>query len=113
MKSGKSLEKLILGLEKTLADSNTVLIESPKKIRDKVTGRLREHDVVLTFKDLHHEVTVAIECRDRPRPITVNQVEGFHTKLQHTGINQGIIVSPKGFYKTARTPASTSLRRAL
>ena len=105
MKTGRSLEKLIFQLEKALSNNNNVLIESPKRLRDKVTGQLREHDVVLTIKNKHHEVTIAIECRDRSRRITVNQVEGFYTKLQHTGIDQGVIVSPKGFYNTARKKA--------
>jgi len=105
LKTGKSLEKLIFELEKALSANENVQIESPKKYRDKVTGKLREYDVVLTIKEKHHEVTVAIECRDRSRPITVGQVEGFYTKLQHTGIDKGVIVSPKGFYNTARKKA--------
>ena len=105
MKTGKSLEKLIYHLEKMVADNNNVLIESPRRIRDKITGQFREHDVVLTIKQHHHELQLAIECRDRSRPVTVNQVESFWTKLQHTGIDQGVIVSPKGFYKTARKKA--------
>lgn len=105
MKTGKALETLIFELEKALSANENVKIESPKKFRDKVTGQLREHDVVITIKEKHHEIVVAIECRDRSRPVTVNQVEAFHTKLQHTGINQGILVSPKGFYSTARKKA--------
>ena len=32
-------------------------------------------------------------------------VEAFHTKCQHTGVNQGVIVSTSGFANTARTKA--------
>ena len=63
MKTGKSLEKLVFVLEKALSANDNVRIESPKKFRDKVTGQLREYDVVLTIKEKHHEVTVAIELR--------------------------------------------------
>jgi Restriction endonuclease len=102
MKPGKSLENLTRHLENVLAnDKESIIVESPKKLPDFITGKPREHDIVITVKERHHELKIAIECRDRSRPITVNQVEGFWAKCQHTGINQGIIVSAKGFYNTA------------
>ncbi|MBW1780964.1 MAG: restriction endonuclease [Deltaproteobacteria bacterium] len=102
MKKGRSLEKLVAYLEKHLSNNDLVTVESPKRLRDKSTGRLREHDVVLTIKSGHHTVLVAIECRDRSRPIGVPQLEGFAKKCQETGVGQGVIVSPCGFTKTAR-----------
>jgi hypothetical protein len=101
-KAGKSLEELVSSLENVLGDSGNVVVESPKRLRDKITGKLREHDVVLTINQAHHQVIVAIECRDRSRPITVNQVEGFWKKCQDTGVDHGVIVSSIGFYNTAR-----------
>jgi len=105
MKKGKALEKLIESLERAMADKEYVIVESPKKLPDKRTGRLREHDVVLTVKQAHHQMFIAIECRDRSRPITVPQVEGFYQKCLDTSIDQGIIVSSSGFYRTAREKA--------
>lgn len=105
MKQGKALERLISSLEKALADSPNVLVESPKRLPDRTTGKLREHDVVLTVTEGHHLFLIAIECRELSRPITVNQVEGFWAKCQDTGIGQGIMVSTSGFYNTARTKA--------
>ena len=72
---------------------------------DKSTGRMREHDVVLTITSGHHTVLVAVECRDRSRPVGVTQLEGFAKKCQETGIGQGVIVSPVGFTKTAPAKA--------
>lgn len=74
-------------------------------MRDKSTGRLREHDVVLTITSGHHTVLVAVECRDRSRPVGVTQLEGFAKKCQETGIGQGVVVSPRGFTKTAPAKA--------
>lgn len=105
MKKGKSLEKLVAHLEKILTKDKNATVESPKKIRDRVTKKLREHDVVITFVQGHHQLLIAIECRDRSRPITCEQIECFVTKCRDTEINQGIIVSSKGFYKTARQKA--------
>ena len=85
MRQGKSLEALVEQLERSLAKSENVSVSAPKKLRDRITGRLREHDVVLTVNQGHHEILIAIECRDRSRPITVNQVEGFWAKCHDTG----------------------------
>lgn len=105
MKKGRSLEKLVAYLERHLTNHDMVKVESPKRLRDKSTGRLREHDVVLTIKSGHHTVLVAVECRDRSRPVGVPQLEGFAKKCQETGVVQGVIVSPCGFTKTAPAKA--------
>jgi len=107
MKKGRSLEKLVAYLERYFAVDDMVTVESPKRLRDKSTGRLREHDVVLTITSGHHTVLVAVECRDRSRPVGVNQLEGFAKKCQETGIGQGVIVSPVGFTKTAPVKAKS------
>lgn len=103
MKPGRSLEKLVAYLEKHFAASDTVTVESPKRLPDKTTGKKREHDVVLTVKSGHHIMTVAIECRDRSRPVGVPQVEAFAKKCAETLVNKGVIVSPCGFTSTALT----------
>jgi hypothetical protein len=78
-----------------------VNIESPKHLPEINTGFLREHDVVLTIKNGHHTLIVAIECRDRSRPVGRPQLEAFAKKCERTGINQGIMVSPCGFIRKA------------
>jgi len=108
MKSGKSLEKLVAYLERHFAASNTVLVESPKRLPDKTTGKLREHDVVLTISSGHHKILVAVECRDRSRPVGVPQIEAFAKKCSETLIDKGVIVSPRGFTSTA-LPKSKAL----
>lgn len=101
-KDGKALQRLIRSIESALAAGNTsIRVEMEKRFPDKVTGKLREHDVVLTVTHKHHETIIAMECRDRSRPVGVDAVEAFHAKCQHTGIHSGIIVSGTGFYKTA------------
>jgi len=104
-KQGKALESLVASLEKALADTPNVKVHSPMRLPDRTTGKLREHDVVLELNEGHHSLLIAIECRDRSRPIGVPQVEAFGAKCLDTGINQGIIVSTMGFYNTAKTKA--------
>lgn len=94
---GRSLEKLVARIETILAGSKNVSVESPKRLEDRITGRSREHDVVLSIQQGHHNLTISIECRDRKTKVGTPQVEGFWKKCQDTGIDQGIIVSSNGF----------------
>jgi hypothetical protein len=100
-KDGKDLQRLIRIIESARAAGKEIAIESPKFFPDRITGRPREHDVVLTIKHAHHEIVVALECRDRSRKVGISEVEAFQTKCRDTGIHSGIIVSSKGFYSTA------------
>ncbi len=104
MRMGRPLEVLVSHLEKVLS-VGTVKVESPKRLRDRVTNKLREHDVVLAVNQGHHQMTVALECRDHARPVDVSQVEAFNTKCQHTGVDVGIIVSTRGFSRGAQVKA--------
>lgn len=100
-KPGQSLQELVRAIERVTNPDPSITVESPKRLRDKDTGRLREHDVVMTITMPSRELIVAIECRDRSRKVDVNQVESFCKKCQCTNVNSGIIVSSRGFYSTA------------
>jgi hypothetical protein len=102
---GKELEQLVRALESAWANKENVKIESPKRLRDKRTNALREHDVILTISEHHHDFVVAMECRDRSRPVGVNEVEAFHQKCLDTSVDKGVIVSSRGFTDTARKKA--------
>jgi hypothetical protein len=106
-KDGKALQRLIRAIEGALAAGNeTIKIETGKRFPDKSTGKPREHDVVLTLTNKHHETIIVLECRDRSRPVGVDAVEAFHTKCLDTGIHSGIIVSASRFCRTAVKKAS-------
>jgi Restriction endonuclease len=105
MKPGENLQRLVRALEQATNNHAHVKVESPKRLPDKDTGQLREHDVVLTFSLGHHTMLVALECRDRSRKVGVPAVEAFRHKCDRTGVHRGIIVSPLGFTKTALAKA--------
>jgi len=48
-KTGKSLEKLIEHLEKVLTDNTNTTIQAPVRLTDRITGRKREHDVLIGY----------------------------------------------------------------
>src|SRR2546421_70705 len=101
-KPGRELQEIIRALESVRAHGENVQIESPKRLPDRANPkRTREHDVLLTYTLQHHKVLLALECRDRSRPVGVEAVEAFSRKCEDTGIDRGIIVSAKGFTKTA------------
>jgi Restriction endonuclease len=101
MKPGENLQRLVRALEQATNNNPNVKVESPKRMPDKDTGRLREHDVVLTFSLSHHTIVMALECRDRSRKVGVPDVEAFRKKCDRTGIDRAIMVSATGFAKTA------------
>jgi hypothetical protein len=99
------LQRLVHAIESATAGTDNVKVTSPMRLRDKDSGRLREHDVVIAFAQGHHEILIALECRDRSRKVGVAEVEAFCTKCEATSVPMGIIVSSKGFATTAVTKA--------
>ena len=106
MRPGENLQRLVQALEQATKNNPNVKVKSPKRMPDKGTGRLREHDVVLTFSLQHHTMNMALECRDRTRPIGVPDVEAFRGKCDRTGIHRATMVSATGFTKTALVKAT-------
>jgi len=102
---GQRFQNFVAMLERMFAHRDGVKVESPLRLRDKDTGRLREHDVVITRTTHHGPSLTALECKDHGRKIGVTEVEAFSKKCEKTGIHRGIIVSSSGFAETARTKA--------
>jgi hypothetical protein len=94
---GRDLEQLVEMIERAIQGNSDVLVESPKRLRDRDTRRLREHDVVLTITRVHHKIVVAVECKDRSRKVGVSEVEAFAKKCERTGVHAGLMVSSLGF----------------
>jgi hypothetical protein len=105
-RQGEEFHRLVEILERAVVDHPNITVESPKYLTDKVTEELREHDIVLTQRSPQRTTITAIECRDRSRLVTVNQLEEFHAKCEHTGVDKRVIVSRLGFYKTALKKAA-------
>lgn len=101
MRPSRSLEKLVAHLQGHLIESGSVLIESPKHLRDNSSGRMLRHDVVLTVTSGYHTFLVAIECRERNRPVGSSQLAAFARKCSATSIDKSAIVSTCGFTRTA------------
>lgn len=105
-RAGRVFEQTVALIERAIAGEASVTLESPKSLVDRVTGQPREMDIVLTYHLPNRDLLVAIECRDHARPCGSSQVEAYHTKCQHTGVNLGIIVAANGFTAPAREKAT-------
>jgi hypothetical protein len=99
-RQGEGFHTLVHAIERAIAITG-LRIEAPKMMPDKDTGQQREHDIVLTFTEHHHEMLLSIECRDRGRPVGVPDIEAFHKKCERTGIDRGVFLSATGFANTA------------
>ncbi|MBD3360005.1 MAG: hypothetical protein GF365_04855 [Candidatus Buchananbacteria bacterium] len=72
------------------------------KIDGKFSGRKREIDILINGKCGVFDVQVAIESKNQSRPVDVDKVEAFSTKLKDIGADLGIMVCANGFTTTAR-----------
>ncbi|HVN70826.1 MAG TPA: restriction endonuclease [Desulfomonilia bacterium] len=107
MRSNRLLKELVSYLRQCPFGDDTILIESPKRLRNKSTGRFLHHDAVLTITSWYHTVLVAVQCRERSSPVGLPQIEEFARKCTATCICRSVIVSLSGFTKPALIKAKT------
>lgn len=105
VKTGKSFENLVHIIEKALVDSPNYSVQKNVFIKDTITGKLRQNDVLITIHESHHKLVISIECKDYSSKVGVNLIEAFKLKCENTGIAKGIIVSVLGFSSQALVKA--------
>lgn len=71
------------------------------------TGRRRQIDISIRFDQGFYEYLTIVECKNYSRKVGMNHVEAFHTKLEDTGAQKGIMVSSLGFQSGAVSAAKT------
>lgn len=98
-KQGKIFEDLVYTIAKCLHERAEVVLDD--KLVDKTTGRKRQIDISIRLKDGPTEFLAIVEARDRSRPVGVEYIEQVKSKCEAVGANKAVIVSNKGFYKTA------------
>jgi hypothetical protein len=62
------------------------------KVMCRESETLRQLDVTIRANVAGYDVFIVIECRDESRPIDVNGVGEFATKLTDVQANKGIII---------------------
>ena len=95
---GTELEQVVLQLQQLMGPDATA--EHNQKIKDRL-GHLRQVDVLIRGKFGGWPTIGAIECKDQSRKKGLADVEAFAKKTEHLGVGLRLIVSKKGFTKTA------------
>lgn len=103
-RAGRDLERLVAVLEELLRPEG-LLVRSPDRLRDTVTGGLREVDVSIRASE-DGTVIAICECRDRAAAEDVTWVEQVVTKARDLeGSPPAVLVSSSGFSAPAREKA--------
>jgi hypothetical protein len=105
-------QKLVYDLERQLAPLGAIVEESAM-LPERVSGELREVDVLISLDEGQHRVRIGIECQDRSRPATKPWVEAIAKKHEELGINKTVLVSSSGFHASARRRAESLFMSAL
>jgi hypothetical protein len=96
-------EELVSDVARELSPNAEIIHDF--KLPDRVTGDPRQIDVLIRAQAAFVPVVVAMECRDHARPLDVNAVEGFKSKIEDVRADKGIMLCPGGFTKNARKKA--------
>jgi hypothetical protein len=95
----KRFEKIVAGIHKLQAQGAKVKFND--KIKSKKTGRPRQIDVSIRFKQGFYDYLTIVECKDSHRRVAETQIEAFSKKMEAVGARHGVLVARKGFQKGA------------
>jgi hypothetical protein len=98
-KRSNEFQRLVYLVRLNLAEGATVT--ESKMMRDRLTKRFREVDVVIQGKVGSQPVVVCIECRDHKRVTDVTWVDMMKTKHDRLNTNALLLASASGFTKEA------------
>src|SRR5262245_2897849 len=95
-------EELIKCLHEQLAPGGTV------RRNDRIlgrSGRQRDLDVTIEQSVGLAPILVVVECKQWKRPIEIDKVEAFVTKVRDVRASKGVMISPSGFQEGAKSVA--------
>jgi hypothetical protein len=96
----RQFEKLVALIECHLVPQGAT-VKSPDRIRDRVTGQLREVDVSIRYQVGSVPILITIECRERSSEEDVTWIEQLVSKRDSIGASATVAVSCTGFTKPA------------
>ncbi|WP_114757925.1 restriction endonuclease [Flavobacterium sp. AG291] len=98
---GKFLEKLVNIVEEVYRSSPGTEILRNYKITN-VDGAKREFDLIITSQINGYTITIAIECKQYSKKVSVDKIEAFYGKCQGIPqIDKKIFVAENGFQQGA------------
>lgn len=100
----REFEVLVARIEEWLGPKGAK-VKSPDKLRDRITGQMREVDASIRFQVGSAPILVTVECRDRKKTEDVRWIEEIAGKRDSVGAARTIAVSSSGFSQPARIKA--------
>jgi hypothetical protein len=98
-------QRVVFHVQRLLTPAGTV--QESALLKDRISGALREVDIVIAARVGEHDVLVCIECIDRNRKATVEWVEQMAMKHQSLPTSKLVLVSTKGFTSSAALKATS------
>ncbi len=98
-------QRVVFHVQRLLTSAGTV--QESAFLKDRLSGALREVDIVIEAKVGEHDVVICVECRDRRRKATVEWVEQMAMKHQSLPTSKLVLVSTNGFTRTATSKATS------
>src|SRR5258705_13226306 len=95
----KDFELLLAELQKQTAPDADVQHNQLIKGR---SGRVRQLDISISQNVGLYPVLVVIECKRYKRPVGIEKVESFVTKLRDVGASHGVMISNTSFDACAK-----------
>lgn len=95
----KQFEKIIAGIH--MLQTQGAEVKYNDSIVGKKTGRPRQVDVSIRFKEGFYDYLTIVECKDLEGRVPVKEVEAFSKKMEDLGARHGVMVSTHGFQKSA------------
>lgn len=107
-KRSNVFQTLIYQLQHHFSDANKYKIIESKELKNRITGKMREVDIVIESCVNDVPIMICFECTSQKRTVGSLWVEGMIGKHQNLEANQLVLVSNSGFSKPARKLAEHS-----
>jgi hypothetical protein len=102
----KFVEGVVSAIERSLNTVQGTKIVPNASVPERVGETLRQVDIFVEIPTGPRALRVAIEVRDKQRPLDLPEVEGLVAKLRKLNVDYGCIVSSDGFTASAKEEAS-------
>lgn len=106
-KRTNDFQNLIASIYKQIVPDGGKVTESGM-VYDVEAKILREVDILVEYRYLHHNFKIAIECRERSRKDSVEWIDSLVGKSKSLLVNKVVAVSKKGFARSAKNKAAAN-----
>ena len=107
MAAFRELEMLVAKIQKHLAPDAEVTHNV--RLLGRRSGAMRQIDVLMRQKIGQFEINIVIDSKDHAAPVDLKGVEEFSGLVGDVGAQKGVLVSPRGFTKSAKRRATDLL----